>query len=56
MTTRTEEMIMEGGFEMEESETFTDSFNELSVPDGDWSSRMKVFTITRGQEAPFNII
>ncbi len=33
-TTWTEEIIMEGGLEMEESETFTDSFNGLSVPDG----------------------
>ncbi len=30
----TEEIIMEGGLETEESETFTDSFNGLSVPDG----------------------
>ncbi len=30
----TEEIIMEGGLEMGESETFTDSFKGLSVPDG----------------------
>jgi hypothetical protein len=33
-TTWTEEIIMDGGLETEESETFTDSFNGLSVPDG----------------------
>ncbi len=33
-TTWTEEIIMEGGLETEESEMFTDSFNGLSVPDG----------------------
>ncbi len=33
-TTWTEETIMEGGLETEESELFTDSFNKLSVPDG----------------------
>ncbi len=30
----TEEIMMEWGLETEESETFTDSFNGLSVPDG----------------------
>ncbi len=34
LRTWTEEIIMEGGLEMEESKTFTDSFNGLSVPDG----------------------
>ncbi len=33
-TTWTEETTMEGGLETEESETFTDSFNGLLVPDG----------------------
>jgi hypothetical protein len=33
-TTWTEEIIIEGGLETEESEMFTDSFNRLSVPDG----------------------
>jgi hypothetical protein len=33
-TTWTEEIIMEGGLEMEESEMFKDSFNGLSVLDG----------------------
>jgi hypothetical protein len=33
-TTWTEEIIIEGGLETEESEMFTDSFNGFSIPDG----------------------
>jgi hypothetical protein len=33
-TTWTEEIILKGGLETEKSETFTDSFNGPSVPDG----------------------
>jgi hypothetical protein len=48
----TEEIIMEGGLEIEESEAFTDSFNGFQFQMGDWLAQMKVFTITRGQGHP----
>ena len=35
-TTWTEEIIMEGGLETEESEAFTDSFNGFQFQMGDW--------------------